>query len=62
MGNGWENCAIVTVQKVVIDVSQVKIKVELKVLRTFSQYWRKKPLARILTNCAGYDVRVRALT
>ena len=44
MGNGSENCAIVTVQKVVRDVSQVKIKAELKVLRTFSQYWRKKNL------------------
>ena len=61
MGNRGENCAIVTVQKVVTDVSQVKIKAELKVLSQ-PVLAKKKPLARILTNCAGYDVRVRALT
>ena len=68
MGNGWENCAIVTVQKVVRDVSQVKIKVELKVLRTFSQYWRKKTscknthqLCWIRRSCACANVNLADL-
>lgn len=54
--------------KVVRDVCQVKIKVELKVLRTFSQYWRKKTscknthqLCWIRRSCACANVNLADL-